>query len=72
MNVSLNLQRAEQVSVKIFDMTGKVVSSENMTVGGGAQNVELNAGNLPSGLYLLRMEMINENKLMEARFVKVR
>jgi len=70
LNLELNMKYAEPVNIKIYDVTGKVVSETNTNISGGVQNMQIDASSLTSGLYFLRMEMIKNNTLMEAQFVK--
>jgi len=71
LTLSMSIRNASPVTLKIYDITGKVVSQLNTTLDGGAQKMEVDASSLPAGLYFLRMEMTKENTLMEAQFVKV-
>ncbi len=72
LTLSMSLRNASQANLKIYDLTGKVVSELNTTLGGGAQKMEVDASSLPAGIYFLRMEMVKDNTLMEAQFVKAR
>jgi len=72
LTVSMSLHDASPVNIRIYDITGKVVSELNTSLDGGAQKMEVNASSLPAGLYFLRMEMLKDNTLMEAQFVKAR
>ncbi len=71
LTLSMSLRNASPVTLKIYDITGKVVSELNTTLDGGAQKMEVDASSLPAGIYFLRMEMLKNNTLMEAQFVKV-
>ena len=71
LTLSMSIRNASQATLKIYDITGKVVSELNTSLEGGAQKMEVDASSLPAGLYFLRMEMLKDNTLMEARFVKV-
>jgi len=72
LTLSISLINASQVNLKIYDVTGKVVSELNTSLSGGAQKMDIDASSLPAGLYFLRMEMLKDNTLMEAQFVKAR
>lgn|GEM_PF-557276 len=72
LTLSLSLRNSGPVSLKVYDVTGKVVTALNASLEGGAQKLEVDASSLPAGLYLLRMEMLKDNTLMEAQFVKAR
>lgn len=43
------------VTVKLYDVMGKVVKEENITPKNGGQKLTLSAGSLPSGVYLLHI-----------------
>ncbi len=59
--VSFNLENAEQVVVNVYDVTGKVVISENQgTLTAGAHNINLNVANLPTGVYNISVQVGSE------------
>ncbi len=55
--VSFTLPEASQVTLRVMDVTGKVVNSEvtNQSFEAGTQNVKLDLTSLPSGSYLYEM-----------------
>ncbi len=54
------LQQSEKVGLKLFDVSGKVVSSNAFVAEAGLRISELNMANLPSGNYLLEMQVGKE------------
>ncbi|HEY9177529.1 MAG TPA: T9SS type A sorting domain-containing protein [Flavipsychrobacter sp.] len=54
-NVEFGKQTNGKVSVRVFDMMGKVVLDNNVTLKQGQQKLTLSAGSLPAGLYLLHI-----------------
>lgn len=55
-NFTFNLDQSAEVGVQLFDITGKLVFTENMgKKSPGKNNVSINAGNLPSGMYMYRI-----------------
>lgn len=55
-NLSLNLEKAKQVTVTVTDVLGKIVLSQDMgTVQPGTQKLVWNVNNLSSGMYYLNV-----------------
>jgi len=55
-NFTFNLDKSAEIGIQIFDVTGKLVLTESMgKKSAGKNNVSVNAGNLPSGLYMYRI-----------------
>jgi hypothetical protein len=52
-------------------VTGKVVTEINTSIGGGQQNTILDATGLAKGVYFMKMQLQKDNKILEARFIKV-
>jgi PKD repeat protein len=71
LNISTDLSSAQQVNIRIFDVTGKVVTEINTSIGGGQQNTILDATGLAKGVYFMKMQLQKDNKILEARFIKV-
>ncbi len=59
--IELNLENAEEVSVQIFDVAGKVVGSKNYGKLQGNQNLELNGSLLNNGTYVAKINVGKEN-----------
>jgi hypothetical protein len=55
--------------VEIFDMTGKLISSEILGFSGANQSFPINISNLDAGVYLLNV--ISDGKLGSKKFIKV-
>ncbi len=56
-NISFTLPEASQVTLRVMDVTGKVVNSDisNVSYAAGSQNVKLDLSSLPSGSYLYEL-----------------
>ena len=55
-NFTFNLDRSAEIGVQMFDITGKLVYTENTgKKPAGKNNVSINAGNLPAGMYMYRI-----------------
>lgn len=59
--VAFKYQALDSVSLRILSMSGQVVKAINAgTLSTGIHNLSLDAGNLPSGTYLLQIQLNNE------------
>jgi hypothetical protein len=58
-NIQFDLAVAGNVSLKVFDITGREVATllDNRSMNAGAQVVSLDASNLASGVYVYRMDV---------------
>ena len=54
--IDLTLDNPAEVSVEIYDMTGKLVGSKNYGKLSGSNELFLNASNLNNGTYLARIK----------------
>lgn len=56
-NITLQIAVSGLVSLKVFDLTGReVLSLVNEVLNTGIYKVDMNAADLPSGVYLYRLE----------------
>jgi len=57
-NVSYTLLNKDEISIDIFDATGKMVTTlaKNQSQPAGKHQLELNATNLPTGIYYLKLQ----------------
>jgi PKD repeat protein len=69
--IATNLQTSQNANIKIYDITGKVVTEINQDIAGGPQNMQVDASALPQGMYFIKLQLQKDNKILEARFVKV-
>lgn len=54
--VELNLLSTDEVVVEMFDMTGKLVSSQNQgTLAAGKHFIPVNGANLADGMYFIKI-----------------
>ena len=59
-NIVINLKEAANVTISAFDLMGKqVLSQQEGTIAAGASTITLDASNLNSGIYLLKVEAGN-------------
>jgi hypothetical protein len=65
-NVSLDATADKQVTCRITDLSGRVVSSSIRSLQWGANNLRLEVGDLSNGVYLL--EIVSENDRIVKRF----
>jgi hypothetical protein len=55
-NLELNLLNSDNVTVEMFDMTGKLISSENKgELAAGQHIMSLNTANLSNGMYFVKI-----------------
>ena len=60
-NLSFNLSESKQVSIEVFDITGKRLIQEEMgQMVQGNQFIELDVANLPEGFYFLNLRLNDE------------
>ncbi len=68
LKASFNLSESSQLSIKIFDINGRIVFEEvNRSYRLGINEVELNTSNLKSGIYFIRIN--GENLNIENKFI---
>lgn len=53
--IELNLQSAENLTIELMDINGKVVRTESRVFDAGTQNYELDLTSLPKGNYVVRV-----------------
>ena len=68
--VSFNSPKAEKVSVEVINSIGQVVFTENLGVINGKQQVLLDASNLQSGIYFVKINMDNKNFTKKINIIK--
>jgi hypothetical protein len=59
LNVDFTLAKAQEVSIDISDVTGKLISVENFEASRGLNNHNINFSNLNSGVYFVTMTSSN-------------
>ncbi|MCX6257365.1 MAG: PKD domain-containing protein [Bacteroidia bacterium] len=68
LNISFTLPKPDVVTIKILNITGQVIQSENVIYNGGQKVLVLNTSELSGGLYFVQINY-KENKLVR-KFVK--
>jgi hypothetical protein len=56
LTVFINVDKVQRVSFTLADMSGRVVRSRNATYNEGTAEVRMEAGKLPRGIYVLKVE----------------
>lgn len=71
--ISFTLPTASQVTIRVLDVTGKVVSADvtNVSYGAGAQTAKLDLSNLPNGSYLYELSATDANGQTSTRSKKL-
>jgi hypothetical protein len=54
-NLKLNTSASGTVIVDIVDLQGRIIRSESIALSGGNNRISVTTGNLPKGIYLLRV-----------------
>ena len=64
--LSFELKESGNVSYQVFDMTGRMVMNQNMgRMNQGSHQVSVNAENLSSGSYILRLSQGAKNETVK-------
>ncbi len=53
--ISINTENANEYIINIFDLSGKLVMTQNQSANAGSTNIAINASNLAKGTYVLQM-----------------
>jgi len=69
--VETNVHIAQGCTIRIFDETGKLVSTTETSLAAGPQTLEINASSLHTGAYFVKIQLQKNNQVLETRFVKV-
>lgn len=65
LTVSFNEEMNKEISVLVFDITGKLIYNQKFSP---SQRIELNLNNISSGSYLLKV--LSNNKLLNTKIIK--
>jgi len=70
-NIIYNLAKFDNVTVALFDATGKQLIKliENQTLQAGKHIIELNANNLASGIYYLKVQGKENNTIRKLMII---
>ncbi len=68
-SVDLQIENLSQVDVAIYDISGRLVSNQNMGKISGSQKINVNLDNLSSGNYMIRVMFNNEPVSIEKLIV---
>ena len=66
--IDLTLEKAANISVKVTDITGKVMHLSNYRLGAGSTQLDLSVNNWASGMYLVQ---IADEKQQFSRYIKM-
>jgi hypothetical protein len=67
--LAINANENKTISLQIFNIEGKVMSNQDITVSAGNNNIPLEINGLERGVYLLSLK--NNNDLVTRKFVKL-
>jgi hypothetical protein len=66
-NITIGLKKPSPVSIGIYDLTGRIISTESFIIS-GRENIIIDSKSLPKGIYLLRYE--SQGEMITTKFVK--
>jgi PKD repeat protein len=70
LNLSVSSINASNVSVTVADINGKVLKTTQSTLNAGTNTINMEMGDLPSGMYFISLQSKNGMVLTHSRFVK--
>jgi len=59
-NVKISIKKAETVTLRLFDIFGKTISVMQSVLAEGLNNIELQTGDIPNGMYILEIDTDKE------------
>ncbi len=68
--LAISVQRNEKATIQIVGVDGKVMSRRNTELVQGANNITLDVSNVPTGVYLVQVQLNEE--VASKKFIKVR
>jgi hypothetical protein len=54
-NISVNIQKAQEVTVSVYNATGALISSETKNLSAGTSIINLDVKNQPAGIYFVNI-----------------
>ena len=69
-NISLNSPESDNVLFTVFDVAGRPVKQQPVSITQGVQSIQINTSDLPAGVYVLRMQSRSTKQHAEVRFIK--
>jgi len=57
LNVKINAVTAERTAVEIFDMAGRSMVTQPVTLAAGEQSLQVNMGSLQKGSYIIKLKL---------------
>lgn len=70
LTLQLNTTLSQQLTISVYDVTGKLMSSIQTSAVGGTQFITVDTHTLPQGLYFLKAQMSKEQRILEGKFIK--
>ena len=68
LNIELNTEKSDNITLEIYNYSGQIVYSENNNLNSGSNSLKLDASQLSSGVYFVRI--IGNSNYETLRFVK--
>ncbi len=70
LSLDFSTQQAAPVHLRIFDLNGKMLHSENYSTASGENRIDMQLGNLPPGMYMLQLS--SDKDQLTRKFVVAR
>ena len=69
--LNIHSRTIQEAHVGIYDINGKLVSQSKTAIAQGDQMIQINTANLNNGTYFLKVQLGQEQVIMQSTFVKV-
>jgi hypothetical protein len=70
MYVKLHSGVMQQARILVYDMTGKVAYNQTEMLQAGDQTISIDTRTLPSGLYMMQVQMGHDSQVLQTKFIK--
>jgi PKD repeat protein len=70
MYVKLHSSAMQQARIMVYDMTGKVAYNQTEMLQPGDQTISIDTKTLPSGLYMMQVQMGHDSHVLQTKFIK--
>jgi hypothetical protein len=70
-SIRINLENEVMVNISILDLTGRMISTQTISVAGGENKVSINASQLKEGYYFLNIQDVDGDFSVTRKFMRV-
>jgi hypothetical protein len=71
LNVIVRTNAAEQLTISVFDMSGKLIKKQVEAVGFGGSLINVNVSGIAAGTYILKISIPRDREFFVKKFIKV-